>query len=199
MIEVRAVTGNSIDSLINIHLEAFDGFFLTELGKDFLFTYYNAIRENDRGVLLGYFEDDVLLGFCAATTLSSGFNSYLVKKNFTTFASTGLKLLFTRPKAFVRLLKNFTKSNPSVNDEGNYAELLSIGVSPAAQGKGVGKQLLSGLEMILRDKKIDMVSLTTDFYDNEKTLKFYRSMNYDILYEFIAFPQRKMFRLIKNL
>lgn len=199
MIEVRPVASKSIGSLINIHLEAFEGFFLTELGKDFLFTYYNAVRDNDRGVLLGCFENDVLLGFCAATSLSASFNTYIVKKNFFQFAKRGISILCRNSRALVRLLKNFTKSNPSVSDVGNYAELLSIGVSPTAQGKGVGKLLLSDLEEVLREKGVKQLSLTTDFHDNDKTLKFYQAMNYKIMYDFIAYPNRKMYRLIKDL
>ena len=195
----RILDRDEIWALTDIHLEAFKGFFLSGLGKNFLFTYYNAVRENDRGILLGCFEDEQLLGFCAATTLSSGFNSYLIKKDFIEFSRIGIKLLFSKPKGLIRLFKNFTKSNPSVSDEGNYAELLSIGVSPTTQGKGVGKLLLSDLENILREKGIKQLSLTTDFHDNDKTLKFYKSLNYEVMYDFIAYPNRRMYRLIKNL
>lgn len=199
MIEIKPVTSDSVERLVDIHLVAFQRFFLTELGTDFLFTYYNAVRKNNRGVLLGCFEGDVLLGFCAATTLSVGFNLYLVKKNFFQFTKRGISIICRNPRALVRLLKNFTKSNPSVSDEGNYAELLSIAVSPTAQGKGVGKLLLSDLEEVLRKKGVIQLSLTTDFHDNEKTLKFYLTMNYQIMYDFIAYPNRKMYRLIKDL
>jgi ribosomal protein S18 acetylase RimI-like enzyme len=197
--DCRILNRNEILALTDIHLKAFKGFFLSELGKDFLCIYYNAVRENDRGVLLGCFEGKVLLGFCAATTLSAGFNSQLVKKNFSQFAKTGVSIFCKNPKSLVRLVKNFTKSNPSVRDEGNYAELLSIGVLPTAQGKGVGKLLLSELEKVLIERGVKQLSLTTDFHDNDKTLKFYQAMNYKIMYDFIAFPKRKMFRLIKNL
>lgn len=182
-----------------IHLKAFKDFFLSRLGKDFLFTYYNAIRINDRGILLGCFEDDVLLGFCAATTLSAGFNTYLIKNNAIQFTKTGLRFLFTKPNALVRLVRNFIKRSPSIADEGNYAELLSIGVSPTIQGRGVGKLLLFELENELKAKNVRQLSLTTDYYNNNKTLKFYQTTGYRIMYDFIAYPNRRMYRLIKEL
>lgn len=197
--EIRKPEKEEVHAISDIHLKAFDGFFLSELGSEFLSTYYNSVRENDRGVLLGCFEGNKLLGFCAATTLSEGFNKHLVKSNFFSFSKIGFFLLFTRPKALLRLLKNFTKSDPSVSDDGRYAELLSIGVSPSAQGKGVGKKLLMALEESLNDKNVSQLSLTTDFYDNEKTLNFYKGLGYEIMYDFVAYPDRRMYRLIKKI
>lgn len=198
-LEVNSISIDLIENITDLHLEAFDGFFLSELGREFLSTYYNTVRENDRGVLLGCFEDNKLLGFCAATTLSEGFNKHLVKSNFLSFSKIGLFLLFTRPKALLRLLKNFTKSDSSVSDDGQYAELLSIGVSPAAQGKGVGKKLLMALEEYLNEMNVSQLSLTTDFYDNEKTQNFYKGLGYEIMYDFVAYPDRRMYRLIKKI
>lgn len=197
--EIRKPEKEEVHAISDIHLKAFDGFFLSELGSEFLSTYYNTVRENNRGVLLGCFEDNKLLGFCAATTLSEGFNKHLVKSNFFSFSKIGLFLLFSRPKALLRLLKNFTKSDSSVSDDGHYAELLSIGVSPTAQGKGVGKKLLMALEEYLNDKNVSQLSLTTDYYDNEKTLNFYKGMGYEIMYDFVAYPDRRMYRLIKKI
>lgn len=197
--EIRKPEKEEVHAISDIHLKAFDGFFLSELGSEFLSTYYNTVRENNRGVLLGCFEDNKLLGFCAATTLSEGFNKHLVKSNFFSFSKIGLFLLFSRPKALLRLLKNFTKSDPSVSDDGHYAELLSIGVSPTAQGKGVGKKLLMALEEYLNEMNVTKLSLTTDFYDNEKTLNFYKGLGYDIMYDFVAYPDRRMYRLIKKI
>ena len=43
------------------------------------------------------------------------------------------------------------------------------------------------------------ISLTTDYYNNEKTIAFYKKMGYAVLYEFVTYPNRKMYRMIKNL
>jgi ribosomal protein S18 acetylase RimI-like enzyme len=196
---VREPTENEMLKIAAIHLVAFDGFFLSELGSNFLKMYYNSIRKNKRGILLGCYENKQLLGFCAATSFSAGFNSYLIKKNIIPFSIIGLKLLLSKPKALIRLLRNFTKSDATIVDDGKYAELLSIGVSPSAQGKGVGRILLTTLEEHLKEKHVEQLSLTTDFFDNEKTLRFYKGMNYEVMCEFIAYPNRKMYRLIKKL
>jgi hypothetical protein len=43
------------------------------------------------------------------------------------------------------------------------------------------------------------MSLTTDFYNNIKTIEFYKGLGYNIYYDFIAYPNRKMYRMIKDL
>jgi ribosomal protein S18 acetylase RimI-like enzyme len=101
--------------------------------------------------------------------------------------------------SLVRLFNNFTKSNSSIPDKGDYSELLSIAVSPDKQGMGVGKKLLCGLENELSAKSCSRLSLTTDYYNNEKTIYFYQELGYDIMYEFISYPNRKMYRMIKKI
>lgn len=54
-----------------------------------------------------------------------------------------LKMLFTSPESLLRLAKNLTKKGEGVEDNEDYAELYSIGVNKSAQGKGVGKKLIS--------------------------------------------------------
>jgi len=108
-------------------------------------------------------------------------------------------LLLISPTSLVRLIKNLSKSNPNIEDKAEYAELLSIGVSKDKQGKGIGKKLLKQLEIELNLKGCLNLSLTTDFNNNDNVIDFYRKMGYEIYYEFIAYPNRKMYRMIKKL
>ena len=197
--KIRFINKHEIVQVVSIHKKAFNDFFLTQLGDKFLWLYYYSVSNNKNGILIGYYEGENLLGFSGATTLSRGFYKTLVKDNFVKFAFIGIKLIFTKPNSLLRILKNFSKSDISIRDDGNYAELLSIGVNPGIQGRGIGKQLLSELENQLVKNEIKQLSLTTDYYKNDKAIGFYKSMGYEIMYEFTAYPDRKMYRLIKNL
>lgn len=199
MIEVKCVQDYDIKTVVLIHKKAFDGFFLTELGCSFLKLYYTSVLKNDRGILLGCYIDGQLHGFCAATVLSNGFNGYLVKRNFKSYFLIGLKLLFTKMNALIRLFRNFSKSSSDFKDDGLYAELLSIGIDPACQGLGLGKKLLIELENEVNKTSSDKLSLTTDFSDNEKAIGFYTSLGYSVYYTFTTYPGRKMYRMIKNI
>lgn len=200
MVSIRNVRQKDVPAIVAIHQDAFKGFFLTSLGTNFLKTYYSCFINNDETVVLCAEEDGVLLGFSAATTVSKGFNARLLMANVIKFMILAFKMTFTNPSSVVRLVKNFTKKSDEVDDEGDYAELFSIGVSSESQGKGVGKQLINATELeLIKRGSVKQLSLTTDFYNNESTVRFYQSSGYKILYDFTAYPNRRMFRMIKDI
>lgn len=196
---VNKVKLKNIDDIVAVHDDAFAGFFLTSLGDGFLKTYYKSVLKSPKGVLLGCFKNEDLIGFCAATEESIGFNKSIIKQSFIAFIGIAIKLLLTRPSAVFRLFSNFTKKSNDVEDDGNYAELLSIGVLKKAQGMGAGKSLLIELENVMKEKGVKRLSLTTDYYNNEGTIGFYKSLGYSIMYDFITYPNRRMYRMIKKI
>jgi len=197
--EIRKILKEDLNEVVNVHKASFRGFFLTELGDHFLNVYYDCVRKDNRGTVMGFYDEGQLWGFCAATTISRGFNSHLVKANIFRFSLIGIRLLLTRIPSLVRLFKNFSKTNSAIQDEGEYAELLSIGVSDKKQGQGIGKKLLVQLENEMKLKGCSELSLTTDYNNNEKAIQFYKGLGYNIYYDFIAYPNRKMYRMIKKL
>lgn len=196
---IRKATSKDIERIVDIHCSAFKGFFLTELGEGFLHLYYSSYFKEDSAVLLVAEQNGVVVGFSSATSLSAGFNTRLVKRNFLKYALRGCIVALTRPKALVNLSKNWSHRDSSVEDNGNYAELMSIAVHPKAQGWGVGKFLLFKTEEELKILKADKLSLTTDYYNNDKTIGFYKSQGFEEFYIFFAYPDRKMYRFIKEL
>lgn len=197
--EIRLATPKDVVSIVEIHQNAFEGFFLTSLGAQFLKFYYKAFIKSEESVVLCAVENGDILGFSAATKQCKGFNSRLIKKNLFSFFLLAVKLFFTQPSSLIRLAKNLTKKGDAVVDNEDYAELYSIGVCAESQGKGAGKKLLKATEETLKKNGVEKVSLTTDYYDNESAVAFYHTMGYSTLYEFIAYPNRKMYRFIKTL
>ena len=197
--EIRKATANDVDIIVEIHTDAFKGFFLTSLGSKFLRFYYGCFVKSSETVTMVAEEDGKIYGFSAATKASKGFNSRLIKSNIFAFGVLSFKMLYTTPIALLRLVKNLTKKGKGIEDNEDYAELFSIGVGKAAQGKGVGKRLLAASEEQLKKEGVLRISLTTDYYNNGKAIGFYHSMGYETMYEFVTFPNRKMYRLIKTL
>ena len=146
MIDIRQASQKDVAAIVAIHQDAFKDFFLTSLGSQFLTTYYSCFVNSKETVAMCAEEDGRLFGFSAATSVSKGFNSRLIKANAVRFSVVALKMLFTNPAALVRLVKNFTKKNDEVEDTEDYGELYSIGVSTSCQGKGVGKMLITATE-----------------------------------------------------
>lgn len=199
MITIYQANINDIPFIVKIHEDAFPGFFLTKLGPEFLQLYYTSVLEHEEGVLLVSKVNDKCVGLCAGTIMSSGFNTKLIKANLFRYITVGLKLLVFNPSSLLHLFKNMSKENSIIGDDGNYAELLSIAVDPNVQRSGAGRAMLQELEDVVRESGGRKLSLTTDFENNEKAIGFYKSMGYELWYDFVAYPNRKMYRMIKQL
>lgn len=199
MITIRKATNDDLVAIVAVHEKAFQNFFLTTLGSGFLKLYYSSVMKHDDGVLLVSKNGERTIGFCAGTMLSSGFNTKLIKANLWAYLLASLKIMFTRPMSLVHLMKNMSKEVSSQGDDGQYAELLSIGVDPTLQRSGGGKAMLKALEEEVKTRGGEKLSLTTDFNDNEKAIGFYKSLGYEPWYDFVTYPDRRMYRLIKEL
>ena len=196
---IRQAKLDDLDAIVAIHDGAFPGFFLTSLGDGFLKLYYKSVLNSSDGILLVSKSDSEVIGFCAGTVLSAGFNTRLIKSNLSSYMGQGIKMLFTHPIRIWHLYKNISKENPNAGDNGEYAELLSIGVNPNKQGGGAGKKMLLALEEEVKKKGGVKLSLTTDYDDNEKAIGFYHSLGYNAWHDFVTFPKRRMYRMIKEL
>lgn len=200
MITIREATITDVEAIVNIHEQAFPDFFLTTLGSRFLQLYYKCMCKCEDAVTLCAEEDGVVKGFATSSYYSHGFNTMLIKKNLFEFGLMGVELLFTKPKAVLRLAKNLDKKaeGNAIEDNGEYAELYSIAVLPGNQGSGIGKKLLIATEEDVA-KHNSKISLTTDYCNNEKTIGFYHSLGYQDYYEFVTYPNRRMWRMLKQL
>lgn len=199
MITYREAQINEAENIAIIHLKTFKNFFLSTLGKGFLTVYYKSCIKSKNAISICALDDNNnIIGFCFGAYESKGFHKNLILNNFITFTIQALKIIFSNSKAIIRLFKNLNKE-ANENDDGDYAELLSIGVLDNMKGLGIGKGLLLEFEKKVKEKKIQQISLTTDYQDNKAVLNFYKSLGYYNFYEFKAYPNRKMYKLIKKI
>lgn len=195
----RVIKQTEYDSLAKIHLLAFNDFFLTTLGYGFLKTYYQACLKNKESIAVcAANENGEIIGFGIGCFHSRGFHKRLLLANFTKFSIQALRILFTNPKAIFRLINNLDK-NSNKKDDGNYTELLSIGVSSDYKNLGIGKELIKAFEQEAIKKGSRKIALTTDYLNNDQIISFYNKAGYIVFYEFITYPNRKMYKLIKEL
>jgi ribosomal protein S18 acetylase RimI-like enzyme len=146
MISYRNSSTSESNQIAKIHLNSFKGFFLTTLGFPFLKTYYKSCAKSKEAISICAIDSqtNTLLGFSVGCYLSKGFNKKLILSDLGVYFCQTIILLFTKPLSLVRLFKNLGKGKNKVHDDGNYAELLSIGVLPDKNGLGIGKKLLLG-------------------------------------------------------
>ena len=200
MINYRKSKVSDSNQIAKIHLKSFPNFFLTTLGYSFLKTYYRSCAKSKEAISICAInqDDKKLLGFAVGCLNSEGFNKRLIFSNSLEYSYRAILLLFTKPIALIRLFKNLAK-NSYKDDKGNYAELLSIGVSPDQNGFGIGQNLLTKFENKVREKGVNTITLTTDADSNYNVLKFYKKSGYKVYYDFVTFPDRNMLKLIKKL
>lgn len=185
------------DTIAEIHLKSFKDFFLSTLGHRFLKTFYKACIKSPGAVtVVCCSPDGEITGFALASASAKNFYRKLLIKNALAFFAEAIILLFSKPRALLRLALNLSKSG---DDSTDMAELLSIASLPAHKGKGVGKILIQSIEERLIKINAPGITLTTDFYENEDVIRFYMGNGFSATGEFIAYPGRKMLRMSKSL
>ena len=80
--QVRNANFSDCRGVAKIHKECLAKSFLATLGEKFLILLYKTLVEYKKGILLVAEDDGKIIGFVSATTNTSGFYRYFLKKNF---------------------------------------------------------------------------------------------------------------------
>ena len=90
-----------IEQVAAIHMETFQGFFLTFMGKGFLKQMYRSYCTHEESGLLGAFdEENHLVGFLAYSADLSGLYKYMIKKTPDSLCVVCLWCLFAQAESF---------------------------------------------------------------------------------------------------
>jgi GNAT superfamily N-acetyltransferase len=182
---VRKLERSDIEVIAKIHLEAFQGFFLSILGSRFLKELYAAILEDRSGIAFVYEEKETILGFVAGTAEPAGFYRRLIERRWWRFGLASIGPVLSRPMIVPRLLRAFNKPD-EVTCLDRSGMLMSIAVHPSSQGKGIGRILIDAFLQEALERDLQFVNLTTDKVDNRRTNDFYNQMGFQCNREFVT-------------
>lgn len=182
---------NLIEEIVKIHLETFEGFFLTFMGKGFLCQMYKSYISHENSNILVASEDEKPIGFLAYSSDLSGLYKHMIKKRLILFAWYALGAFFRKPKVFMRLVRAFLKPGESRRKE-KYIELSSIGVKIDAKSKGVGSSLIEFLKKEIDFSEFEYIKLETDAENNEAVNNFYQKNGFALETVFETPEGRKM-------
>jgi ribosomal protein S18 acetylase RimI-like enzyme len=174
-ITFRGARDEDVLSIVSVHMASFDGFFLSSLGSRFLREFYRGFIRVEEGILIVAEAPHGVVGFVGGTSDQAGFYSKLFHGRKRQFIFEAGIAAVRHPSAIPRLFRARRRSRGQLETLPG-ACLMTLGVSPGLEGKGIGKSLVRGFAQSLNSRGIGTYSLTTDADANDRTNGFYRSL-----------------------
>lgn len=173
------------------------------LGRRFLRIYYESVLDYQRGMLIVVLDSSQnIVGFAAGFIDGRNFYKFLDQRKLSMMIWAGFHVAL-RPHIWRRVIENMRTveaggHNSSATDE-VFAELASIGVSPALFRSGCGRMLVE--EFLYRSalNGASKVYLTTDSDRNEAVNKFYDRLGFVRAKTFEKAGGRKMNLYVRSL
>lgn len=175
---IQSMDRRHVPDVVAVHLESFQGFFLSILGPAFLRELYLSLLGAADGICLAATDGDRVLGFVAGTSRSSGVYSRLLRQRLVRFCLAALPAVLKQPALVPRLINRLRDAHGEGSSTPGRGTLMSIAVSPAQQGKGLGQSLVQGFLERAALAGCREVDLTTDKEENDTVNHFYRQQGF---------------------
>jgi ribosomal protein S18 acetylase RimI-like enzyme len=184
-----------------VHLSAFPGFFLSQLGSPFLRVMYRAFLVNPTSLFFVYeAEDSTIAGFAVGSLTFGRRDRWLALRFLPQFFFAVLPALLKSPlQISMRLLRRFFEIGGSPNVPREAAFLRSIGVNESSRGSGIADALLNQFETAAFGRGAKSVHLTTDEVNNHRAQRFYERRGYGVVERFRQDGARWMWHMSKDL
>ncbi len=195
---VRKATVSDLENTVSVHVASFSGFFLTSLGRKFLFEVYRGFLESDSGIYLISALDGSQIGFVVGTMDPGGHFKQLLYRRWYRFILAGLPALLRHPIMVGRKFLGavlYRGEKPAGIE--NSVLLSSLAVSPATNGKGVGRALVESFCKEAESRGASSVYLLTDRDDNEPVNQFYGKCGFRLESSFGRQSRRIMNRYVR--
>ncbi len=174
--EFRDLRSTDGASLARLHCEAFQSFFLTSFGEEFLARFYRSLLIRPWGFGVGLMEGDCCRAFAVGSVRAQGVYQDLARTHGVSMLSAAIPVLIRNPGYILSIARSL--GTGAYSAEPGDALLCSISVSPTLQRAGVGGLVLEEFERRARSRGCDSVVLTTDADANEYVNIFYLSKGY---------------------
>ena len=165
-VEIREASFDDISQIVNIHTEAFEGFYLTSLGPRFLAANYRAILEHPESIFLIAVRNGKALGFVSGFGNPPDFALHYRSKRFK-LSLLVMSAVLRRPSLLRRTIFNVRRVSRPPDGSSRDVELASFAVRQSEIGKGVGGQLHDRFVNIAHDRGYRSLYLTTDARNND--------------------------------
>lgn len=183
---------NILDTIVLLHITAFQGFFLSSLHKGFLRQLYRSFIEHDSSELLVAVEDDGrAVGFLAYSWDTQGLFRFMLRRHLLSFMWYSFLSFLRRPSIFAKMFGALGMPSKSVRSE-NYVKIFSIAVDPDYQHQNIGTLLMQDLKNRVDFSKYTYITLETDADDNDYANSFYQKNGLVLSSRYITPEGRRM-------
>lgn len=176
MLELSNLRETDVPELARIHRQAFPGFFLSSLGEPFLRQFYMAYLSDPTAVAVVLRDERGRpVGASVGTTEPSGFFRRLIRRQGLGFALASFRAALKNPRATTRLVRGaLYRGEVDEAPTTDGALWSSMCASPAIQGQGAGRLLMTGWEEEARRLGATQAHLTTDADGNDRVNEWYQ-------------------------
>ena len=188
-ITIRSLNQNDLDSVVEIHLNAFADRALASLGREAVRRYYEwqLLGPHD-AIALGIFHREKLAGFCFAGVFRGALFGFLRKnRRFLVWRVITHPWLLVAPFFRERIHQawNIFRRRPGAPNLQQVKPMISFGilaiaVDPQTQGMGLGKRLMAETEKIAIGRGFSHLHLTVDIH-NTQAISFYEDLGWQKL------------------
>lgn len=195
LLKVVPADRRHLSGIVQCHLAAFPGQFLTRLGPRFLEAYYRFYMDSPGGINLVAVVGDRVLGFVSGgdPAVRGRFIRSRVPRFIGLLAWHGLWDPFVRRRLAVHLTnlvrtlagrlpwsRQGSNGTAKGDDASGVSVLLSIAVDPTATGRGIGRRLMEAFrEESLRRGYREMT--LSAHSDNDSAIRLYRACGWEVV------------------
>jgi len=198
--EIRPMNKSDINEVVRVHLESFQGFFLTFLGPSFLSVLYSFLAADKQSIsfVACSTQDTRIVGFVVGTLEPSSFYRKAIRSRVLTFALSAVPAVIRDPRILGNLVRALCKPKEMDAIPAD-CELMSIAVLPDYASKGIGRKLEAAFTNEARRHNAHSITLTTDKLNNDVVNRFYESCGYVVYDSFVTPEGREMNRYMKKI